>query len=236
MRRLENLGAGWADVVTAVTDTDLEYYARLKKGGRTVLMPFAYSPNATVAASRQQEDAICFIGSMDWGPNVAAAEYLVRKVMPLVWSQSPEAKCFLIGRNPTEPVRALAAQNVVVTGRVPAVSEYYDRASVIVVPMQEVGGVKVKLIEALAGGKAVVTTSAGKAGLAVQDGKQLIIADNPVEFAKAITRLLEDKGERERLGTEARRFVAEKLSPGVAQRQVQKILDCLPVSAKASVE
>ena len=226
MRRLEKFGIRWADVVTAITDVDLSYYARLKKDGRAFLMPFACSCKTSNEAGRYQQEAntICFIGSMDWGPNVAAAEYLVGQVMPSVWSKVPDAMCYLVGRNPTSSVRALAGENVIVTGRVPAVSEYYDRAAVIVVPVRDVGGLKIKLVEAMAAGKAIVTTSPGRAGLDVEAGKQLMIADDPADFATAIIGLLENKAERERLALEAQRFVIDRLSPEIAQRQVGKIL------------
>jgi glycosyltransferase involved in cell wall biosynthesis len=231
MRRLEKFGAHWADVVTAITDIDLAHYGRLKKRGGTFLLPFAYTPNKAVRAEKHPEEAnmICFIGSMNWTPNVVAAEYLVRQVMPLVWQRVPDAKCFLVGRNPTESVSALASGNVIVTGSVPSVSEYYERAALIVVPVQDVSGVKIKLIEALAAGKAVVSSSAGKAGLNVEHGKQLMIADNPTDFAAAMIQLLGDQTERARLGTEAERFVLNDLSPQKAERQVEKILQCLPL-------
>ncbi|MDB6147274.1 MAG: hypothetical protein JWO45_938 [Spartobacteria bacterium] len=230
LRRLEKMAARWADVVTAITNVDLEYYARLKSADRVFLLPFGFVAveNAARAdVSREEPNTICFVGSMDWPPNAKAARHLVHEIMPLVWEKIPEAKCFLVGRNPDAEVQILASDRVVVTGRVPSVREYYDRAPVMVVPIQGVGGVKIKLIDAMAAGKAVVTTSAGAAGLNVIHGKHLLIADTPGDFANAVVRLLENREERQKLEERSRRFVAEHVSPKETEGQVNRILQCL---------
>ena len=95
----------------------------------------------------------------------------------------------------------------------------------MVVPVHGVAGVKIKLVEAMALGKAVVSTADGAAGLDVEHDKQLLIAESAESFAENIVRLLNDKTARQRLGADARKFVADKLSPEVTERQVQKILD-----------
>jgi glycosyltransferase involved in cell wall biosynthesis len=230
MRRLEKMGARGADLVTGITSVDHEYYVRLKGADRAFLLPFGYrvSENGAHAdQSREEPHTICFIGSMDWLPNVVAARYLVNQIMPLVWQTIPEATCFIVGRNPAEEVKGLASERVTITGTVPSVCEYYERASVVVVPVQEVSGVKIKLIEAMGVGKAVVTTSAGAAGIKVDDGTQVMVANEPQEFADAVIKLIKNKPERERLGKEARRFVMDHLSPRETETQVEKILEAL---------
>jgi polysaccharide biosynthesis protein PslH len=230
VRRLEKRAAKWADVVTAITDADLQHYRRLKPANRTFLLPFGYrNRDILVAAAGDETDqeAVCFVGSMDWPPNVTAAQFLVREIMPLVWETKPNTKCFLIGKNPGDEIKALSSNRVIVTGSVPSLSDYYRHVPVVVVPMRSGSGIKVKLIEALAAGSAVVTTSAGAAGLTVESGRQLMVVDDPAEFAKAVTYLLTNRSERAKLGTEAQRFVRESLSPIETERQVEKILECL---------
>lgn len=229
MRRLEKFAAQWADVITGITNTDCEYYARLKGHDRAFLLGFGYSLPQELSnnGAPEEQDTICFIGSMNWRPNVDAAHYLVEQVMPLIWRVKPAAKCFLVGRNADAEVRALGAPNVIVTGEVPSVRKYYDSASVIVVPAQEVAGIKVKLIEAMALGKAVVSTTAGVAGLNVEHDRHLMIADRPREFADAILRLLNDESKRRQLGGCAREFVAANLSPRETEHQAQQILNRL---------
>lgn len=230
LRRLEKMGARWADVVTGITNVDLQYYVRLKNPDRVFLLPFGYptTENAVCADERREEpNTIYFVGSMDWAPNVKAARYLAQEIMPIIWEAMPNAKCFLVGRDPGPEVLSLASSKIIVTGKVPSISDCYDRAPVVVVPIQGVGGVKIKLIEAMAAGKAVVSTSAGAAGLNVTHGKHLMIADTAADFANTVVRLLENRSERQKLEEHARRFVIEHLSPKETERQVKKILQCL---------
>ena len=156
--------------------------------------------------------------------------------MPLVWNKAPDARLFLVGKNPTAEIRNLASERVVVTGTVPSVQEYYQRVPVVVVPMLGVAGIKVKLIEAMALGKAIVSTPDGVAGLGIEDGKQLVVADCPETFANAIADLFQDKETRNRLGNEARTFVAQNFSPEATQRQVRKILAYLGMTAAPLAE
>lgn len=228
-RRLEKLGSRSADVVTAITDVDAAHYARMKDKSRVFVLPFGYAAGGVALTNREQEEpsTIAFIGTMIWPPNVAAAHFLVREVMPLVWNAIPEARCIVVGSNPPESVTALASSQVTVTGYVPSIDEYYDRATVITVPVQDISGIKIKLIEALARGKAVVSTAAGTAGLTVAHGNQLMIADSASQFADAIVTLLRDKSERERLGSTGRKFVLADLSLDQTQQRVEEILDYL---------
>jgi polysaccharide biosynthesis protein PslH len=230
MRRLERFGTRWADVVTGITDTDVQYYRELKGSGQTFLLGVGYPSGGTeIKGSRESEEksAICFVGSMDWLPNVRAAHYLVREIMPLVWNLNPQIKCFIVGRKPGPEVQALGSDRVIVTGEVPSVREYYERAALVVVPVPDGGGVKIKLVEAMALGKAVVSTSAGAAGLSVEHDRHLMIADRAQEFADAIVRLLDDEPKRRELGGCAREFVAANLSPRETERQAGLILSRL---------
>ena len=228
MRRLEKVGTRLADAVTAITDVDYSYYVRLKGSKATFLLPFSFEiPKNGAEPNGQPEEpsTLCFIGSMDWPPNIEAARFLVHKVMPIVWQRVPDARCFIVGKSPGPEVQSLASEKVVVTGRVESVRSYYHRAAVAVVPIQAIGGLKIKLIEAMAEGKAIVCTSAGAAGVKVEDGKHVRIADNAPSFADAIVELLNDQEERRRLGDAAGEYVAKHLSPNVTENEARRVLD-----------
>jgi len=229
LRRLERFATKYADIVTAITTIDLEHYAGMKGRDGVSLLSIGYSLKDTGIAdtSREEPNAICFIGSMDWPPNVKAAQYLVDEVMPRIWRSRPDTKCYLVGRDPGPELTRLASSNVVITGRVSSIDEYYERVPVVALPIQGVGGVKIKLIHALAAGKAIVSTSAGAAGLDVRNGQEMLIADRPDEFAAAVIKLLESKPERHRLGQNAKTFVKEYLSPNETCRQAKEILQRL---------
>jgi len=230
VERLEKEAAKSADVVTAITESDLQHFRSLKSTEQTFLLPFGYrdaNSLGTVAAGQSDQHAVCFIGTMNWAPNITAARFLVREVMPLVWKTMPDTKCFLVGKNPTEELERLKSERVTVTGSVPAIAEYYYTVPVAVVPMRQGGGIKIKLVEAMAAGCAVVSTSIGAAGLNVENGRHLIIADDAGEFAKGIVRLLSNRSERIKLGTEAQAFIRESFSPQQTENQARKILEYL---------
>jgi polysaccharide biosynthesis protein PslH len=135
---------------------------------------------------------ILFTGSMDWEPNIDAVEYFSHDVWPMVLSAFPDARFQIVGRNPHPRVRRLASASVEITGTVPLVADYLRSATVVIVPLRIGGGTRLKIFEALAMAKAVVSTSIGAEGLDVTDGRDLMIADDAPFFAAAIIRLLQD--------------------------------------------
>jgi glycosyltransferase involved in cell wall biosynthesis len=139
---------------------------------------------------------VVFVGAMDWEPNIDAMEHLCREIWPLLLAQVPDAKLRIVGRNPGERIRKLANDSVQITGRVPSVLEHLHDAAVVVVPLRIGGGTRLKIYEAMAAGKAVVSTSVGAEGLDVRPGRDIILADDPRSFADAICQLLQDEALR----------------------------------------
>jgi glycosyltransferase involved in cell wall biosynthesis len=135
---------------------------------------------------------IVFTGSMDWEPNVDAVAYFCSEIFPQIRAEFPQAVFQIVGRNPHSSVKQLASTSVEVTGTVPSVTKYLNEASVMVVPLRIGGGTRLKIFEAMAVGKAVVSTSIGAEGLDVQSGRDLILADNAKSFGDAVCLLLRD--------------------------------------------
>ena len=148
---------------------------------------YAVAPPSTADPPR-----IVFLGSMDWEPNIDAVTYLCSAIFPRVRAQFPAAIFRIVGRNPHPSVRRLASDSVEVTGTVASVIEHLRDATVVVVPLRIGGGTRLKIFEAMAAGRAVVSTSIGAEGLAVQNGRDLILADDDETFADAVIRLLSD--------------------------------------------
>jgi glycosyltransferase involved in cell wall biosynthesis len=119
-------------------------------------------------------------------------EYFCERIWPSVRSQAPEARLRIVGRNPGDRVRQLASDVVEITGRVPSVADHLREASVVVVPLRIGGGTRLKIYEAMAAGKAVISTSVGAEGLDVHHGRDIVLADNPQSFADAVLTLLRD--------------------------------------------
>jgi glycosyltransferase involved in cell wall biosynthesis len=135
---------------------------------------------------------VIFTGSMDWEPNIDAMEYFCGEIWPAVLSEFPEARFQIVGRNPHARVRRLASASVEVTGTVPSITDYLRAATVVIVPLRIGGGTRLKIFEAMAMAKAMVSTSMGAEGLEVTDGRDLILADNAEQFGSAILQLLRD--------------------------------------------
>ena len=172
---------------------------------------------------------IVFTGSMDWEPNIDAVNYFSEQILPRVRSEFPRAVFQIVGRNPHFKVKRLASDSVQVTGTVPSVDEYLRDATVVIVPLRIGGGTRLKIFEAMAMGKAMVSTSIGAEGLEVQSGRDLILADSPSAFADAILLLVRDQSLRRSYEQAAAKLaaqfdwsrIAEKFA-GVLQDTVHK--------------
>jgi glycosyltransferase involved in cell wall biosynthesis len=135
---------------------------------------------------------VLFVGAMDWEPNVDAAEYFCRDIWPSIQAKVPAARFRIVGRNPVRRVQKLASSSIEVTGSVPSIIDHLRESALVVVPLRVGGGTRIKIYEAMATGKAVVSTSVGAEGLDVHHGQDIVLADVPVAFAGAVTALLQD--------------------------------------------
>ena len=154
---------------------------------------------------------LVFTGTLDYIPNVNGIQWFVDEVWPQVLDACPEAELDIVGRDPVADVRALGRRpGVNVVGPVPAMAPYFDRAHAVVVPIREGTGVRVKIVEAMAAGRAIATTSLGWEGLPhIEPGRHLLVADSPREFAASAALLLSHASLRRRLASEAH-AVAER--------------------------
>lgn len=184
--------------VIAVSEHDREQMLRMDSSCEITVVPtgvdtrkFSVAPPSTTNPPR-----VVFTGSMDWEPNIDAVEYFCQRIWPGVLQEFPNAIFQIVGRNPHGKVQRMVSESVQVTGTVPSVAEYLRDASVVVVPLRIGGGTRLKIFEAMAMGKALVSTSIGAEGLEVQNGRDLILADDAAAFAQAIRVLLRDAGMR----------------------------------------
>jgi sugar transferase (PEP-CTERM/EpsH1 system associated) len=165
----------------------------------------------------QQPNTTVFTGSMDWMPNEDGVAYFVEQILPLIHRESPETLFWAVGRRPPRRLQALASDHVVVTGAVEDIRPYLGKAAVCVVPLRSGSGTRIKIFEAMAMGKAVVSTTMGAEGLPVRHGENIILADGPQEFARQVVALLRDPQRCLQLGAAARKLVEENYGwPAVA--------------------
>ena len=161
----------------------------------------------------QPAPVMLFTGTMNYFPNSDAATYFSNEIFPRIRESHPNAQFYIVGNHPSDAVKRLAAQpGVVVTGYVPDVRPYFEKASVFVAPLRAGSGIQTKNLEAMAMGVPVVTTSVGAMGLEADIGEELIVRDTPADFAVQVVRLLNDSHLRERFAYAARARVETSYS------------------------
>jgi glycosyltransferase involved in cell wall biosynthesis len=210
--RHDELGAcRRADAILTTSDVD-----RATLAPHVEATPIRVVPNGvdtaffTPGPASDGPPRLVFTGAMDYPPNGDAMLHFCAEIWPLVRRSAPQATLAIVGKDPPPAVRALAGDSVAVTGTVPDVRPWMQTASVFVVPLRSGGGTRLKILEAQASGRAVVSTSLGCEGLAVTSGQDILVADEPAAFADAVVRCLRDPALRARLGAAGRALVEQR--------------------------
>lgn len=151
--------------------------------------------------------SLIFVGNMSYLPNIDAMLYFYEEILPYIKRVMPNIEVWVVGINPAAILEKLKGHNVHVTGRVDDVRPFYKRSSVCVIPLRAGGGTRLKILESMALGRPVVSTTIGCEGLDVEDGKHLFIADAADEFAEKVLLLLTDMEKRQQIINNARRLV-----------------------------
>ncbi len=166
---------------------------------------------------------LVFNGTLDYRPNLVAAQYLVDEIWPKVLSRCPEAKLTIVGRAQQSDIHVLQRPGVLATGEVPDVRPYLQRAAVAAVPITIGGGTRLKVAEGLAMGKAMVSTSLGCEGIDVRHRTHLLIADDPDSFAAGVLELFDDPRLRETLGAAGRTLAEQEYSWDLAGARLESL-------------
>jgi glycosyltransferase involved in cell wall biosynthesis len=176
------------------------------------VLPIPAGVDMSLFPRQEAPGRLLFLGAMGRKLNVDAALYFYRKVFPVVRERFPDAQFWIVGGNPPEALRELCAldPSVRVTGFVEDIGECYASASVFVAPILIGGGIIVKVLDAMAAGVPVVTTTFGNEGIRAETGVDLFVADTPEDFASKVIMLLEEDGLRRRVGENGRAFVAKR--------------------------
>ena len=220
MLRYEQRAVRRFDHVIAVSEHDKKLMAAWVKPERVTVVPTGvdteqFSPGNP---ADREKPLVVFVGAMDWEPNVDAVKYFCADIWPLVRAKVPEAQFRIVGRNPDRRVQALAQSSVEVTGRVASVVDHLREAAVVVVPLRVGGGTRLKIYEAMATGKAVVSTTVGAEGLDVHHGKDVMLADSAEGFAESVITLLTDAQLRRQQGSAASELAANYGWPVIARK------------------
>jgi glycosyltransferase involved in cell wall biosynthesis len=211
--------------VIAVSARDREDMAGMTDPARIEVVPTGVDVASyrTAAGSSPERPIVMFLGSMDWEANIDAVDYFCRDIWPAVRRAVPGARFRIVGRAPHARVLRLASASVEVTGRVASVIDYLKDTAVFVVPLRIGGGTRLKIFEAMAAERAVVSTSIGAEGLDVRDGQDIVLADSPDRFSEAVIGLLRDRERRHQLGQAAGR-TAERYDWSSIARDFEDVL------------
>ncbi len=213
-RSFEIRSLSWFDAHIAVSGKDASYFRRHARG-----LPVHVVPNGVDVAgirfspATRRAHVLLFVGRMDYGPNVDAVLWFCRQVFPSISSAVPDTRLLIVGRDPPDEVLRLGNDGrVTVTGTVADVQPYYREAAVAVAPLRAGGGTRLKILEAMAAGVPVISTSVGCEGLDVAPGRHLLVADSAQAFAAQTIHLLNNAPERERLASSARSLVEREFT------------------------
>ncbi len=212
------------DGVVCITEND-ERQMRVMGCRKPMLsMPFGVMPEA-VAGVEEEPDSLFHIGSMDWMPNLEGVKWFLKQVWPKVHERMPQLTLYLAGRKMPEELMRLETEGVRVLGEVPDAAYFIASKQINVVPLLSGSGIRVKIIEAMSVGKAVVTTTVGAEGIGCKDGKDVLIADTPEQFVEQLQRCVDNPDFRQQIGSSAARLIAEQYGNEQLTRQLLKFYD-----------
>jgi len=222
--------------VIAVSEHDRELMARWRNPLQINVIPTGVEVALFKSAARQltPQALVVFVGAMDWEPNIDAAEFFCSEVLPRIQAKIPEVRFRIVGRNPGRRVQRLKGKSVEVTGTVPSVLNHLQEAAVVAVPLRVAGGTRLKIYEAMAAGKAVVSTSIGAEGLDVHHGRDVILADTAAEFADAVVMLVSDESLRQGYERAAVELVSQYDWPIVGEKFSHALQAALEMTSESA--
>jgi glycosyltransferase involved in cell wall biosynthesis len=208
---------GWLtaqfDQVLVTSQKDKDALLKLSGGqGRVAVLPNGvdldyFRPGGFEA---READTLVVSGKMSYHANVSMVLFLAQQVMPQVWAARPQVRLWIVGKDPVPEIRALGEQpNVTVTGTVDSILPYLQKAAVAVAPIQYGAGIQNKVLEAMACATPVIASSLAVSALETAPGKDLLVADSPEEWGKAILELLASPEKRREIGEAGRQYVEE---------------------------
>ncbi|HTQ96823.1 MAG TPA: glycosyltransferase family 4 protein [Candidatus Acidoferrum sp.] len=231
MERYERTYLNRADHVLTVSEQDRDAIAKFVDPSRITVIPTGVDVDYFRPSPELEEtpNSLVFSGAMDWMPNEDGILYFVHEILPLIWRDIPEISLCVVGRDPSRKLRDLAASlpSIQVTGRVEDIRPFVQRGAVYVVPLRIGGGTRLKIFEAMAMGKAVVSTTIGAEGLPLNPGMDVVIADQPQEFADATVALLKDPSRRLQMGRAARALVETQFSWESVVQPFNRVLESI---------
>lgn len=223
LQQFEKASLNQVDLILAISNKDAETFKKMGATSPIYVQSFGLelTGSAPMTPTKDVRFNLYHLGAMDWRPNQEAMLYFIRKVFPIVRRQFPQVNFHLAGRKMPRFFLQSNWPQVKVYGEVADAQTFEKDKSILVVPLRAGGGVRIKILRAMAAGKAIVSTSVGAEGLGLKHGKEALIADDPVEMAREIIELLMEPKKIAELGRQARSFILQKHHP---QKMIREIM------------
>jgi glycosyltransferase involved in cell wall biosynthesis len=212
LKREETSAWRWFDGISVTSERDAGILSQLEPATPVRVVPNGVDTELFSRATAQPEpDGLLFFGAMNYYPNQDGLDYFVEQIFPRILARRPRTKLWVVGPAP-DSVKRLQNGSIVVTGFVDRVEPYIDRAAAVVVPLRLGGGTRLKIVEAMAKGKPIISTHVGAEGIDVVHDEHALLADEPAPFADHVERVLADGALASRLGWAARKLAEDRYS------------------------
>ena len=210
IRKMESLYLNAYDVMIPITERDAGIFAGMGCKLPVHVTPTGVCTNSLVPDRSVIEfPSIFHIGALDWAPNQEGLFFFLEKVWPELHRNNPALKFYIAGRNAPEKISKINLENVIFLGEVDDAYQFMNSKAIMVVPLLSGSGMRIKIIEGMALGKTIVSTSLGAEGISFEHGKNIIIADKPENIATEIQDLLNNFDNFDTIGRQAREFVSK---------------------------
>lgn len=235
MRRFESAAGQYFDGVIAVSQADKDRFLADYGWQHVQVIDTAVDTDYFQPVPQPSEaHRVVFVGSLDWLPNADGIRFFVDRIWPRILEQVPQAHFQVVGRNPAPALLRLQQRpGVEIVGTVPDVRPYLAQAAVVVVPLLVGGGTRMKIFEAMAMRRAVVSTPLGAEGLPVRHAEHILLADTPQQFAEQVLRLLTQPELRQQLAERAYQYVTQNFASEIVARQFDAICTQVVETARA---
>lgn len=202
-----------------ITKEDDEQLRKLSLRVITSIVPAGIDLPISISVGEEEENNILFLALLDWKPNVHGFLWFYKHVLPLIVREEPKVLVSIVGKGNAPALKDLRDPHLRFVGFVESINPWMQRAQVCVVPLFSGSGMRIKILEMFAHGKAVVSTSVGCEGIHARNGQEILIADTPEEFACCVLKVLREPILRRALGTAAREVVRNEYTwPKIAEQ------------------
>ncbi len=209
LKKYEEKIINQVDGIATITDFDLKDFREAGCKAPMIDIPFGIDTSKYIYKESKHPGSLFFIGALDWLPNLQGLDWFLKNVWDKVHTKFPHAKFHVAGRKMPETLRANNPKGVVFHGEVSDAKTFMQEYNIMIVPLLAGSGIRVKIIEGMAMGKPIITTSVGIEGIECHMGKDVIVKDSPEEFSDAICQALEDRNSINKIGLNGRKLVED---------------------------